>query len=120
MSSQALIDLATFGQKTMAFQTWSGTGCSAAAMSGNKFQNNIIISGGAGGGYKVLSGSPINAPTITNNAYHNYAGGAINSGGDYSDANPVSEDPELLCWTYNIAPGSFRNAGKLLGQRPAI
>ncbi|TPV97865.1 MAG: hypothetical protein USCAAHI_02720 [Beijerinckiaceae bacterium] len=54
----------------------------------------------------MLSGSPVNAPTITNNAYHNYAGSAINSGGSYSDANPVSEDPQLSCWVYNIASGS--------------
>jgi hypothetical protein len=68
-----LIDLATFAQKTMALQTSSGTGCPAGTMSGNKFQNDIVISGG----YNVLSGSPVNAPKITNNAYHNYAGSAI-------------------------------------------
>jgi hypothetical protein len=101
-----LIDLATFGQKTMALQTSSGTGCSAGTMSGNQFQNSVIISGGGGGGYNVLSGSPVNAPAITNNAYHNYAGSAISSGGSYSDANPVSEDPQLACWIYSLASGS--------------
>lgn len=99
------VDLSTLAQKTLALQTSSGTGCSAGTMSGNTFPNSIIISGGGGGGYNVLSGSPVNAPTIANNAYHNYAGSAISSGGSYSDAILVSEDPQLTCWTYNIAWG---------------
>jgi Right handed beta helix region len=102
-----LIDLSTRGQKALALQTSSGSGCSAGTMSGNAFKDNILVSGGGGGGYSVLSGSPVNAPTITNNAYHNYAGSAISSTGSYSDANPVSEDPSLTCWAYTLGAGSL-------------
>ena len=101
-----LIDLVTYQQHTLALQTSSSSGCSAGTMSGNQFENNILISSGGGGGYVVLDGSPVNAPTITGNAYHNYAGSAISSTGDYSDANPTSEDPQLSGWMYSIAAGS--------------
>jgi hypothetical protein len=76
----------------LALQTSSGSGCSP----GTEISSKIASSSGGGGGYDVLSGSPVSAPTIANNAYHNYAGSAISSGGSYSDANPVSEDPQLF------------------------
>lgn len=101
-----IIDLSTFAFKTFTVQTSSSSGCSAGTMSGNQLENNIVISGGGGGGNNLLSGSPVNAPTITGNAYHNYAGSAISTTGSYSDANPTSEDPQLTCWIYNVASGS--------------
>lgn len=101
-----LTDLTSYKQSIAAFQTSSGPGCSSGKMSGNEYENNVVIGGGGGGGYQLLSGSPMNAPTIANNAYHNYGGAAVSSGGDYGDANPVSEDPEISGWTYDIAAAS--------------
>lgn len=101
-----LIDLSTGGKKALALQTSSGSGCSAGTMSGNHFEHNILISGGGGGGFNVLSGSPVNAPTIANNDYWNYAGSAISHTGSYTDTSPQSQDPKLTCWTYRIDPTS--------------
>lgn len=97
-----LVDLSTLGQKTMALQTSGGTGCSAGTMSGNQFQNNLVISGGGGGGFNVLSGSPGNAPAISHNDYFKYSGAAISTAGSYSDASPLTSDPMLTCWSYLI------------------
>jgi len=101
-----LFDFSTNNQKAIAFQTSSSTGCSTGAMTGNKFQDNILISGGGGGGYVTISGSPLNPPTISNNSYFNYAGSAISSTGDYTDSNPTTQNPQLNCWVYTIAGGS--------------
>ncbi len=101
-----LIDLATYKQSAEVFQTSGVSGCSAATMSGNKAEGNVIISGGGGGGYGLLSGSPHNNPTISANDYHNYAGASISTGGHYSDSSPVSQDPGLSGWTYDIQAGS--------------
>ena len=98
-----LIDLSTLQQSIMSFQTSS---CPSNAMSGNQAESNIVIGTGPGGGYNLLSGAPPNNPLIANSDYFAYAGSAINSSGSYSDANPVSEDPQLSCWIYNIASGS--------------
>jgi hypothetical protein len=76
-------------------------------MSGNEYERNIVIGEGGGGGYTLLSGSPLNAPTIMNNDYYNYGGSAISSGGSYKDTSPVSENPQISGWTYTIAPGSL-------------
>jgi parallel beta helix pectate lyase-like protein len=101
-----LTDLATFQQHVATFQTSGVSGCSSATMSGNEYENNIIIGAGGGGGYALLSGSPMHAPTITSNDYYNYGGTAISSAGAYSDADPVSEDPQISGWTYDIASTS--------------
>jgi Right handed beta helix region len=101
-----LVDLAGNQQKTIAFQTSNSAGCSAGTMSNNKFQHNIVISSGGGGGFQTISGSPLNAPAISNNAYFNYAGAAINSSGSYSDASPTTVNPRLSRWTYAVAGGS--------------
>jgi hypothetical protein len=79
---------------------------------GNTFQNNIVIGGtkGGGGGFRghTLAGTP--APlSIKNNIYFNYAGSSMNSGGGTSagdDSSPVHADPQISCWSVNIARGS--------------
>jgi hypothetical protein len=103
-----IVDLATYARFNAIYQTSPGTPCVAATMSGNQYQGNIIISGGGGGDYGLLSGAPANPPAISNNVYHQYAGAAISSGtvSPYVDSNPVSEDPQLNCWTYAITAGS--------------
>jgi hypothetical protein len=90
-----LIDLTSYAQNIMAFQTSGGSGCSAGTMSGNEVESNVIIGQGGGGGYTKLSGSPLNSPTIENNDYYNYGGSAISSEGAYNDSNPVKQNPRL-------------------------
>jgi hypothetical protein len=103
-----IIDLGSGGQKIGAFQTSSANiTCPDASMSGNTVQHNIIIGTNGGGGYTLLSGSPPTAPSITTNDYFAYAGGAISSGGNYSDSSPSAQDPQLNCWSYSIAGGSL-------------
>ena len=75
-------------------------------MSGNSFEHNILISVSGGGGYKRVSGSPLNSPMIADNAYHSYAGAPVSFTGRYTDVGPISEDPQLSGWTYNVAPDS--------------
>jgi hypothetical protein len=102
-----LTDLATYQQHVAVFQTSGVSGCSNATMSGNEYENSIIIGEGGGGAYSLLSGSPVNKPTIANNDYYNYGGSAISSGvGAYSDANPVSVNPQISGWTYTISSSS--------------
>jgi len=115
-----LIDLSTRGQKTIGYQTSAGTGCVAGTMSGNHFQNNIVISGGGGTGYQKISGSPVNPLLVANNAYRAYTGAAISTTGDYTDSNPVLEDPMLTCWAYKIAAGSpvFNSPVSCVGLPP--
>lgn len=74
--------------------------------SGNIFTNNVIISGQSGGGGYDGDASPGTPPTIGNNFYHNYVGASINSGGVFTDPNPTTGDPQISCWSYNIAGGS--------------
>ena len=76
--------------------------------SGNIFENNIIISGYSFSGYgydgDISLGGP---PTINNNFYHNYVGSWVRSSGPaFRDSNPVTGDPQLSCWAYNIAGSS--------------
>jgi hypothetical protein len=99
-----LTDLSTFQASIAAFQT--STGCDT--MSGNEYEHNIIIGEGGGGGYPLLSGSPMNTPTITDNAYFSYDGGATIGTGKapYEDSDPVTENPQISGWTYDIACGS--------------
>jgi hypothetical protein len=99
-----LVDLSTFQQKIAAFQT--STLCSDNSMVGNQIEDNVIIGTGPGNGYQLLNGSPPNIPTIINNDYFSYAGGAISFTGAYTDLSPKALDPQLTCWTYNIAPAS--------------
>ena len=76
-------------------------------MKGNVMSSNVVISGGGGGGFE---GNSFNAqPTIANNAYHNYSGATIYSGGYKGlngDGTPASLDPQLTCWAYKMAAGS--------------
>lgn len=97
-----IIDLAAFGNSTVAYQ---GYACPDTAMSSDRFEKNIVISSASGGGYHDLAGTT-GPPIITNNVYYDYGSGSISTGGSFSDSNPVAEDPQLSCWTYNIASGS--------------
>jgi hypothetical protein len=102
-----ITDLAGYGQHILVLQTSAASGCAAAAMTGNEYRNNIVVGLGGGGGYGLLSGTPMNAPAIANNDYFSYDGGApIGTGGAYSDSSPVSEDPQLSGWKYQLAPSS--------------
>jgi hypothetical protein len=102
-----LTDLATYGQHVAVFQTSGASGCSSGVMSGNEYENNVIIGGGGGGGYSLLSGSPMNSPTIQDNDYYSYGSTAISSGtGAYGDSDPVSENPQISGWTYDVASAS--------------
>jgi hypothetical protein len=102
-----LTDLATFGQHVATFQTSGVSGCSSATMSGNEYENNIVIGAGGGGGFALLSGSPKNTPVIKNNDYYSYGSAAISSGsGAYADSSPVDVKPQVSGWSYDIASGS--------------
>ena len=101
-----LTDLTSYGQHVATYQTSGVAACASATMSGNEYENSIVIGEGGGGGYSLLSGTPQHAPTITNNDYYNYGSAAISSGGAYSDTAPVSENPTISGWAYAIALGS--------------
>jgi hypothetical protein len=80
-------------------------------MTGNVFENNVVVAGssGAGNGFWGVSGPP-NPMTIANNAYFNYVGTAVNSmaTGDNagSDSNPTYVDPGVSCWAPSMAANS--------------
>ena len=102
-----LTDLATFGQHVAVFQTSGVSACASATMSGNEYEHNVIIGAGGGGGYALLSGSPQNTPTITDNDYYSYGSSPISSGsGGYADSHPSSANPEVSGWAYTLASGS--------------
>ena len=96
-----LVDLSGFKASAMFYQTNNCTG----GMARNQYTGNILISSGSGGGYR-RSGSPPTAPTIANNNYWAYAGGAISAGGSYSDAHPTGQNPQISGWSYIIAADS--------------
>jgi parallel beta-helix repeat protein len=97
------------GKAIVYYQQTAVTG--SFPMTGNVLQNNIVIAGSAGAagqGY-LGSNSPPAPMTVQHNAYHNYVGASVNStgsGGAGSDASPVSVDPQLSCWAYNISATS--------------
>ncbi len=93
-------------------------------MEDDTFTGNIVISNFTGGLKTNVSGVSRYAYfaytpalgadpkgfsyTIQNNAYWNYAaGGPVSSNGTVaSDSSPITEDPQLSGWTYEIASGS--------------
>jgi len=81
-------------------------------MTGNVWQDNILVGSIASGGGNGYTGSlePPAPLTIRNNDYWNYgAGGALvstGSDGAGNDTNPTNKDPQLTGSTYNIAAGS--------------
>jgi len=97
-----IVDLSTFQQSIMAVQSST---CTDNTMVGNQFEHNIVIGTGPGGGFNNLSGAPA-FPTTTNNDYFPYGDGAISSTGNWTDSSPSTQDPQLTCWSYNIAGGS--------------
>jgi hypothetical protein len=85
---------------------WSAAG----HMSGNSFENNVVVTGAAGPGQGYVgNGNPPTPMTIKNNAYFDYAGGNVNhngGGGVGTEANPTNEDPGLSCWAPSLSPTS--------------
>jgi hypothetical protein len=99
-----ICDLADSGYQNIVIYQWDALDY---PMSGNVFENNIVISAstGSGSGFSGYN-SPPNPMTISNNAYYNYVGSSINStgaDGAGSDVDPVYENPQVSGWTYNIA-----------------
>ncbi len=86
----------------------AGSGFSAG-MANNTYQGNINVIGtsGSGHGYRD-AGGVTTAVSNTNNLYHNYVGGSMTttSNGTGSDANPVTGDPLLTCWSPVLDPSS--------------
>lgn len=102
-----LTDLASYQQHVAVFQTSSASGCASAVMSGNEYTSSVIIGQGGGGGYALLSGNPMNTPTIANNDYYNYGGASISPGsGSYGDTAPASVNPQLSGWAYTMSATS--------------
>ena len=94
---------------------------SVSAMTGNTFENNIIISNYAGALTEIFlatgvnyqyGGTPPGYPTIANNMYYNYGGGAVGTTsccGGPGDASPITgTDPSFNTGNslYQLNPGS--------------
>jgi hypothetical protein len=67
--------------------------------------NNIVVASVSGGiNWAIDPGQdPL---TVSNNDFFGYDGATVAGGGSYPDTNSVSEDPQLSCWSYDIASGS--------------
>jgi hypothetical protein len=95
------------------YQQSTGTTYGARGMTGNVWENNVLvgdIGSGGGNGY-VGSLSPPVALTIADNAYWNYgAGGNLThtgSGGAGSDSAATDENPDFTCgWPFTLPGGS--------------
>jgi hypothetical protein len=79
-------------------------------MTGNAFEDNVVVAGssGPGAGFVGVS-SPPNPMTIKNNAYFNYVGtttASAGTGGAGSDSNPTYVNPGVSCWAPTLAAGS--------------
>jgi IPT/TIG domain len=81
----------------------NSTSCTSGAscMTGNVWQQNIVISNSSStlGDYTFYS--PDAPPTLQNDLDHPYGSGSITDSASVSSA-----DPQLSCWTYNLASGS--------------
>jgi hypothetical protein len=78
-------------------------------MTGNTWENNVLLGSIASGGGNSYtgSGSPPAPMTIADNAYWNYGAGgnlaSAGSGGAGSDASPTDENPSFTCgWPYTL------------------
>jgi hypothetical protein len=106
-----ICDLDSSGSESVVLYAWHKL---QYPMSGNVFENNIVINDSHGGGdgyagFGFGGQPPPNPMTIKNNAYYNYVGSTLASNGTRgagSDANPTYVNPQLSCWTYNLASGS--------------
>jgi hypothetical protein len=112
-----IVDVGSTG--TIAVMLYSGSELGTSPMTGNVFENNIILSGYAGqdkacwsgkaglcGSY-VSAASPPAPPTIAGNVYWNFAGGTPDtSGNGVGDNGPRVESPQISGWTYNVATAS--------------
>ena len=94
------------------FYQQSGNSDGATGMTGNVWENNILVGDIAlSGGIGYVGGLDPPAPlTIADNDYWNYGSGgdlvSIGNGGAGSDTDPTYEDPQLSGWTYDISGGS--------------
>jgi hypothetical protein len=94
------------------FYQQSGNPNGARGMTGNVWEDNILVGSiDSGGGNGYTGGlNPPAALTIQNNDYWNYGSGgnlvSTGSDGAGSDANPTDEDPQITGSAYNISPGS--------------
>jgi hypothetical protein len=109
-----LADLGDSGREWTAI--WYQDSSSAAGMLGNTFTGNILISGFTGNqntnftgqtGYSYFENSAGTNFTISDNVYHNYAGGQMRTDGqNASDHNPIFVNPKIRSLTYNVEDGS--------------
>jgi len=94
------------------FYQQSATPPGNRGMTGNIWENNILIGAIASGGGNGYVGSldPPSPLTIQDNAYWNSgAGGSLvstGSGGAGNDTNPTNENPQITDSAYDIAAGS--------------
>lgn len=105
-----IIDLGAIGKQNALNYADAGRG-TTVAMTGNKFNNNIILSSypvdSAGGAFLKSGTRP--DPEIINNFYFNYSTGIVNTGGlSYLlyDKFPQGRNPNISGWEYTIAAGS--------------
>jgi hypothetical protein len=89
---------------------YNNSGLVSLGMTGNTFQNNIVVLGNssAGSGYVGYAGPP-NPMSVGNNFYHNYIGASVTatgSGGAGGDSSRVTGDPQISCYVATIAGGS--------------
>jgi hypothetical protein len=100
-----LCDVGASGQEILDFQNDDLT-----QMTGNRFENNVVVVGRDGGAQGFLGASSPPTPiTIQDNAYFNYAGATVDSNGTGnagSDAAPTYENPGVSCWSPTVAPAS--------------
>ncbi len=79
-------------------------------MTGNVFEDNVVVAGSTGPGKGFVGdSSPPNPMTIANNAYFNYVGSAVDSAstaGAGNDSNPTYVDPGITCWAPSLAGSS--------------
>jgi hypothetical protein len=92
-------------------------GYPGSAMTGNVFQNNIVVGNVAGQGI-YPNGSGFGRLNFQNNGYYKYSGGTMNytclGGATYNqctpnanqDANPTSANPLITCWGAKLASNS--------------
>jgi hypothetical protein len=100
-----LTDLSNYDHLYMAIQT-SGACTVGSVMSGNQYVHNIVV-GDTQMGVGNWAIDPGQNPLLVNdNDFYGYDGTTVAGGGSYPDTNSANQDPQLSCWSYNIASGS--------------
>lgn len=117
-----IFDLGSSGQMCIYFFV---NDVATSTMYGNTFTNNIILSsyekdnayyGLSGTGAYIIGGKYVynikQKPVIRDNFYHNYSVGGVRTYGinyqgiTLEDSNPVTGDPKIFGWYYQIDPAS--------------